>query len=230
MSFVQARAEAMIAKYGFLGVPTASFESAGRHQLETLVRQGLTPASKVLEIGCGCLRAGCWLIGFLDPGGYCGIEPARQRVQYGLEYLVADDLAIKRPRFDFNATFDTSVFQTTFDFFLAGSIWTHASKAHIKTMLDGFVAQTVPGGCFLASYLPAEIDSDDYTGHDWVGTSHESQTRGVIRHSLAWIDQQCRARGLQVDESLGDAFDGQFWLRIRRPLGHGGGGGTIGVS
>ena len=87
---------------------------------------------------CGCLRAGYWLIHFLDPGCYCGIEPHRQRVELGLTYLLEPGLAeTKRPRFDRNPHFDSSVFGEKFDFFLARAIWTHAAKPQIYYALEG---------------------------------------------------------------------------------------------
>ena len=217
MSRVQVRAEEMIRQHGFLGVPAETFDQAGRRQLIALLNEGLNPESAVLEIGCGCLRVAYWLIRVLDPGCYHGIEPARERVEYGLQYLLTpEDVSVKKPRFDFNPDFDSSVFGTRFDYFLAGSIWTHASKQHIETMLDSFVRDSTPNAVFLTSFLPAESSQDDYQGAQWVGTSHESSTPGVIRHSLAWIATECKRRGLTVNEVPGDAFDSQFWLRIRR--------------
>ena len=215
MSRVQTQAEQMMSRHGFLGVPVATFEQAGREQLVALLQEGLHPESKVLEIGCGCLRIAYWLIRFLDPGCYHGIEPARQRVDYGLRYLVAAEANLKRPRFDFNADFDSSVFDERFDFFLARSIWTHACKRQIEATLDSFVRDSTAAGIFLASYLPAQSAEDDYQGDRWVGTSHESDTPGVIRHSLTWILQQCEKRGLQLDELQGIDCDSQYWLRIR---------------
>src|SRR5258706_7230212 len=79
MSRVQAQAEEMISRHGFLGVPVETFEQAGREQLIALLQEGLHPESKVLEIGCGCLRIAYWLGRFVHPCCYHGIEPARQR-------------------------------------------------------------------------------------------------------------------------------------------------------
>jgi len=216
-SRIQTRAEEMMSRHGFLGVPVPTFEQAGRAQLVALLNEGLNPESTVLEIGCGCLRIASWLIRFLDPGRYYGIEPARQRVEYGLEYLFnPEEITTKRPKFDFNADFNTSVFHASFDFFLARSIWTHASKRQIEATLDLFVRDAVESSIFLASYLPAQSPEEDYNGDRWVGTSHESDTPGVIRHSLEWITRQCHKRGLQIAELPGMDCDCQFWLRVSK--------------
>jgi hypothetical protein len=214
---VQSRADRMISDHGFLGVPRETFAQAGREQLIALLAEGLSPESKVLEFGCGCLRIASWLVRFLNSDSYYGIEPARQRVNHGLHYLFTpEELDIKRPSFDYNAVFDASVFGTKFDFFLARSIWTHASKPQIEATLDTFVRDAAPHAIFLASYLPAQSPDDDYNGNDWVGTSHESDTPGVIRHSLSWIGVQCHRRNLTCDEIYGIDCDGQSWLRIQR--------------
>jgi hypothetical protein len=98
-----------------------------------LLKEGLYPESKVLDIGCGCLRVGYWLIHFLNPRCYFGMEPNRRMLEAGIEKILEPGLIdLKRPRFDCNADFDFSVFGERFDFFVARSIWTHASKTQIK--------------------------------------------------------------------------------------------------
>lgn len=220
ISDVQRRAEEMMAKHGFLGIPARTFEDAGRRQFVSLLQAGLRPESRVLDLGCGVLRVGYWLIRFLEPDRYRGIEPVRDRVECGLRYILdPDEVARKRPRFDHTPDFDFSVFGEAFDFVLAGSIWSHASKAQIATSLDSFVSNSRDGAVFLASYIRAERPEDDYRGDRWVGTSHESTAPGIVRHAFSWIEEQCRARDLGVRELPGEAFDGQVWLRVDRSGG-----------
>jgi hypothetical protein len=214
-SRVQQAAEEMMAREGFLGVPVSTFEHAGRSQLIELLKHGLRQESKILDFGCGCLRIAYWLVGFLDADGYCGIEPARKRVELGLRYLFTPEaLSCKRPRFDYNADFDSSKFGTRFDFFLARSVWPHASKRQIEATLDSFVRHSHTGATFLTSYLPAVSADDDYQDDRWVGTSHECDIPGVVRHRLSWILERCSQRSLVVDELPGYDCDSQLWLRI----------------
>jgi hypothetical protein len=128
---------AALAKDKFLSVPVEAFEAAGREQLDYLRKAGLSPGSKLVDLGCGVLRAGYWIIRFLDSGCYCGIEPHQERLQIGIHSILdPGTIELKRPRFHTNPNFDTSVFGVKFDFFLAYSVWTHASKSQIQTMLD----------------------------------------------------------------------------------------------
>ncbi|GAA3136755.1 class I SAM-dependent methyltransferase [Streptosporangium carneum] len=46
----------------------------GKMQFDYLIDHGLTPQDRVLDIGCGNLRLGWRLIGYLEPGNYYGID------------------------------------------------------------------------------------------------------------------------------------------------------------
>jgi len=202
----------------FLGVPADGFAQSGRMQLVALVRVGLTRTSRVLDFGCGCLRGGYWLIHYLEPGCYFGIEPHAERLAIGLETLLEPGLAErKRPCFDHSPDFDLAVFGERFDFVLADSIWTHAAKPQIRRMLDSLIAASHARTTLLATYLPAGTPlGPDYQGDEWVGTSHESDVPGVIRHDLGWILEECRRRGLSARELPEPAPDSQRWIEVTR--------------
>jgi len=114
---------------------------------------------------------------------------------------------------------DLTVFGETFDFVMADSIWTHAAKSQIETMLDSLLRVSHEKTVLLASYLPASLGlGPDYLGSTWVGTCHESDIVGVIRHDPDWIFHQCHRRGLAVQETRDLTLDHQSWLKItRRP-------------
>ena len=206
-----------LSEKAFLGFPPEDFERGGREQFIYMLRAGMNPDSKVVDVGCGVLRAGYWLIHFLSAGCYCGIEPHTGRLEMGINaFLDSETLAAKRPRFGTNPHFDTSVFGEKFDFFLAYSIWTHASKGQIQAMLDSFVRDSRDESVFLTSYLPANETNPDYQGNTWKGTSHESDVPGCIHHSLRWIEAECEHRGLMAVELGRDDTYGQDWLELKR--------------
>jgi SAM-dependent methyltransferase len=202
-----------------LGGPYHNFGPGGRKQTMALLYHGMNPDSKVLDIGCGSLRAGHWLIRLLDPGCYFGIEPNRAMVEAAVDILLGSEMvAAKRPTFSYRDDFSMTQFDQQFDFYMARSIWSHASKNQIETMLDGFVATSAsPKATFLASYYPASADRPDYKGTEWVGVSHESSESGVIAHSFEWISTACESRGLIAGEARQRVFNfgAQTWLRVR---------------
>ncbi len=98
MTTLLERARELQARGIFLGGPPSRFEIAGRKLLMTLLSEGLVPSSRVLDIGCGCLRGGYWLIHFLDEGRYFGIEPNTTMVEAGMSVLLEPGLKeSKRP-------------------------------------------------------------------------------------------------------------------------------------
>ncbi len=216
-----------------LGGPTETFEWAGRQQLIILLEEGLNPQSRVLDVGCGSLRAGYWLTHFLDPRCYHGIEPDRSRVQAGLDNILEPEVVEHRqPRFSHNDDFDFSVFGERFDMVLVRSVWVHASKDQIRQMLQSFSSVAAPGAKMLASYLPADppgprgrpshrrglslraCDYVDYDGDDWVDEAHPLRGRSLVAHNSRWVFGECRRQGLFAEEPDHPVFGGQHWLRI----------------
>lgn len=212
---IQAKGE-LIDKEVFNGGPIDSFSEIGRLYLITLLKIGLHPGSKVLDVGCGALRGGYWIINFLSPNNYYGIEPNVEMLNVGKRVMLGEELLEeKKPSFDHNSDFDFSVFNSKFDFVVARSIWSHTSKSQIQKMLDSFVDNSNPDGVFLTSYLRPFSSKDDYKGSDWVGKSHESNEVGIVFHSFSWIESECQKRNLKVQELKFD-FYSQIWLHISK--------------
>ena len=112
------KASALQQRDVFLGGPIDIFHEAGQKVLTILLSEGMTPASKLLEIGCGCLRCGYWLISILEEDNYFGIEPNTHMLQAGQEIMLSENtFKFKKPRFDNNDQFDLNVFDEKFDFF-----------------------------------------------------------------------------------------------------------------
>jgi hypothetical protein len=217
METLQERANKIEAKGIYLGGIAKRFENAGRTLLITLLSEGLIPNSKVLDIGCGCLRGGYWLIHFLDKDCYFGIEPNKEMLAAGIQYLLEPGLLEdKNPHFDHNADFNLAVFKEKFDFLVALSIWTHASKPQIQSMLDGFVSTANTNAVFITSYYRATLFKPDYKGASWFGRGNPSQPHGMIHHSLGWIKAECEKRALVAQEVPEKAYQywNQTWLRI----------------
>jgi SAM-dependent methyltransferase len=201
----------------FTGGPPEQFELLGRMQFAMMIREGIYPWSRVLDIGCGCLRGGFWMIHFLNRGCYFGIEPNTEMVKAGVEEIVGKEIVEqKHPSIDYNDRFDASVFGVRFDAFLARSIWTHASKPQISIMLDHFVKLGSENAFFLASYLPPKFPWHDYKGEEYRGKSHKCNVGDLVSHSFKWVEHECRRRGLYIRELSDGVLLGQKWLKIAK--------------
>lgn len=69
----------------------------GQLQFDYLRGHGLEPHQRVLEIGCGNLRAGWLLIDYLDAGNYFGVDISPEVLFAAQDTLVRHDLAGKLP-------------------------------------------------------------------------------------------------------------------------------------
>ena len=69
----------------------------GQMQFDYLVEHGLEPHHRLLEIGCGNLRAGWRFIGYLDAGNYYGVDISPEVILAAQDTLVARGLADKLP-------------------------------------------------------------------------------------------------------------------------------------
>jgi len=130
-----------------IGCGIKRFEKTGRAQLESLIRHGLNPWDKLLDIGCGALCGGYWMINYLRPGCYFGVEPNTFMFNAGVEHLVEEGLfEAKQPGFLHNDQYDFSGFGEKFDYFHARITKAiPGSAVHTNRTSPGF-AGTVSNG------------------------------------------------------------------------------------
>ena len=205
---IQGIGEALAADRVPTGGPVEVYEAIGRHVFVRLVGAGLLPESRVLDVGCGGLRCGYWLIHFLAPDRYFGIEPNEAMLEAGRRNLLEPGLLeAKRPRFDSNKSFDFGVFGENFDFVVARSIWSHASLRQISGMLEQFMLHSSESAAFLASYVETAREDDEYRGDGF--------SWPAIRYREETLDRAIRAAGLRAE--FQDTVQQQRWIEITRP-------------
>lgn len=173
----------------FVG-PPGRYERMGHLQLETMVRLGLRPQHRLLDIGCGSLRAGRRFIPYLDADRYFGLEPNEWLVKAGMESELAAGLVeSKRPRFLHDSDFTLTGFGERFDFMIAQSIFTHAAPAQIERCLAEASLALADGGVLVANFLEGD---EDYTGTEWVYP-------GCCRYTLGFFERAAARHGLRCE-------------------------------
>jgi SAM-dependent methyltransferase len=128
----------------------------GPLQLDFLVAQGLRPENRLLDVGCGALRAGRHFVEYLEPGHYCGIDINPTLLDVGYDRELAPHLRQRLPREQLRATdrFDCD-FDVAFDYVIAQSLFTHISINHIRLCHYRVAPQMRPGGRFFATFFEA---------------------------------------------------------------------------
>jgi SAM-dependent methyltransferase len=129
------------------------WDEIGRLQLELLISRGLRPEHRVLDVGCGALRAGVLLIQYLEPGHYFGIDINPSLIHAGRWELSQAGLDDRCPPDNLRVTdsFDCD-FGVAFDLALAQSLYTHIPLSEIERCLERVAGVMKPGGRFFASY------------------------------------------------------------------------------
>lgn len=73
------------------------WDTHGQHQLEYLKSRGLEPHHRLLDIGCGCFRAGHFFVDYLEPGHYYGVDANLSLMQAGYDFELTDEQARSCP-------------------------------------------------------------------------------------------------------------------------------------
>jgi SAM-dependent methyltransferase len=115
------------------------WEEIGQLQFDFLVRRGLKPNHRMLDIGCGTLRGGRLAIRYLEPRRYTGMDISSNALKAALQLVKEEGLADKQPRLVLNRHRHLKFDQfrdEIFDFLLAQSVFTHLMPGHIEECFD----------------------------------------------------------------------------------------------
>lgn len=125
----------------------------GKLQYHFLVDNGLKPSDNFLDIACGSLRLGQFLIPMLDKGKYYGIDGEKRLIADGLSKELLFNLEVKKtPNFSFNYDFDFS-FCKGYDFAIAQSLFTHLNKEDINKCFKNLSSISKTGSKFFFTFF-----------------------------------------------------------------------------
>lgn len=149
--------------------PPRQYDFMGATQFRLLTTLGLREHHRVLDFGCGSLRAGRLLIPYLLPGNYYGVEPNAWLIEDALSQQIGQDvLAIKRPTFGYNNDFKVDGFGVKFNFIVAQSIFSHATAGLVVQGLRNFSGALVDGGLVACTFVEAATNTDEDPEPRWV--------------------------------------------------------------
>lgn len=138
--------------------PARQWDFMGATQFRLLTALGLRERHRLLDLGCGGLRAGRLLIPYLDRGHYCGIEPNTWLVEDAIAAEIGQEtIERKAPRFSDSASFEAGSFGEAFDFIVAQSVFSHAGPDLLAQALPKLRAALAPGGLMLLTFLRSDL-------------------------------------------------------------------------
>ena len=176
--------DAQIYVSGGVSVATEKWKFSGNAQFLTLLRMGLKPHHRVLEIGCGTFNLGRYLIPYLDTQKYVCVEPNKWLIRSSLDAMDSNNnndndsinilfnvfTALKKKiellhRYDFNASSVVKSNKDKFDFIYSHSVLSHASMSQLDAYVEISSRLLKPNGVSLASMcLCAPCENNDGKG------------------------------------------------------------------
>lgn len=171
--------------------PPDQYDYMGGTQFALLFLLGLRAHHRVLDFGCGSLRAGRLLIPYLDAGNYYGIEPNAWLIEDAMARQLGGMEKLKRPQFSHSGDFKADVFGESFNFIVAQSIFSHAGPTLTATALNSFAHCLAPNGLCAVTF----IEGDEDTPEGWFYTGQTK--RGTVRYRPALIEYLAANAGLK---------------------------------
>ncbi|MEU4830993.1 class I SAM-dependent methyltransferase [Streptosporangium sp. NPDC023615] len=171
VSYYRAVMRSDTARDPYAAVGSAShrrWAALGKMQFDYLLRHGLRPEHRLLEIGCGNLRAGRLLIGYLEPGNYHGIDISPDILIAAQETLARYRLRDRFPHLmpvrdlRFAALPDGA-----FDVVHAHSVFSHSPIHVIEECFRNVGRIMKPGGWFDFTFDRTEGEEHQVLGEDF---------------------------------------------------------------
>lgn len=183
-----------------------AWDEIGQLQLDFLVAHGLMPHHRLLDVGCGSLRAGVKLVRYLDAGHYAGMDLHESLLDAGYDIEFSKEgLRHKLPRSNLwaNGEFDFSCCPMQIDFALAQSVFTSLPLNFLRVCLERLPAFVPPGGKFFVSILEIPDDHPTHKPYRHPSGLISHGTREPYHYRFADIEYCCRSlpwRALNVGD------------------------------
>lgn len=171
----------------------------GELQRRYLVDNGLRPHHRLLDVGCGNLRAGLLIIDYLDRANYVGVDLSPEVITDGQRRIAAASLAHKRPYIYLTDGTDlTFLPDRYFDVMHAHSVFSHVPSE----VIEGYISEShrllAPGGWFDFTFLEGDSHGN-FLREDFFYTASEmlalvEKYGGVAIRMQDWQHPQTKFR------------------------------------
>ena len=182
--------------------PVGKWRETRDVQVGMLDRLGLAPRHRFLDAGCGSLRLGLPIIGYLEPGNYVGFDIDPDCIAAAHELIDAFELAqSKRPTVLLSQDFGTDVLDPSarFDITWCFQVFIHLQAAIADRALAAIAGFLAAEGC---AFITVKAHDDD------IGVKQIGGWRSfpMMTVNLNDFHQRCRRAGLAM-EPLGRLGD-----------------------
>jgi SAM-dependent methyltransferase len=143
----------------------AQWHQRGAFQFFFLKRMGLQASSRLLDVGCGPIRAGSHLIPYLNEGNYCGADYNKYFIAAARRIVEDGGLLGRRPLLEIIHNFDFSQIPVEFDFAIVFAVLNHCDELQRCDFFRNIEKPMKKGGRIYISHARWFRDSDLHGTH-----------------------------------------------------------------
>lgn len=172
------------------------FTDIGKRQIRRLKIHGLKPHHTVLDLGCGCLRGGRYIIEYLESGNYTGNDISPEILKEAEEVIVRCNLSDKKPKLYqiFDNEFDND--DNKYDYIHAQSVLSHVPPEDMEVILKNIKKVMKKDTKFLTSFFLSTN-----------GKVYSSNQKRNFNYPLDWMQDLCKRNGLKARRVEDDSED-----------------------
>ena len=182
------------------------WDETGRLQMQLLLKAGLKPHHRLLDIGAGALRLGCRAVPYLNPGHYWATDASGALMRHGRATELADPERLPQSHLVEDAEFNFPGIPPV-DMAIAFAVFTHLPAPALDSTLMTLAARFPDLGTVLVTVFLAPDDS--------AGKAHR-QPDGVVTHPDRPPYHRTQA---SVDAAASTAGFLPAWSDIQLPRG-----------
>jgi 2-polyprenyl-3-methyl-5-hydroxy-6-metoxy-1,4-benzoquinol methylase len=132
-----------------------NWEQHGDLQRDFLISQGLKPAHRLLDIGCGTGRLARKVAPYLGRGNYCGVDIAEAAVIAASGLSLEEGWGSQQPTFWLGEIPEPEI-AGTFDVLWSFSVFIHLPQSIMESVMKRAAAVMGPDSRFFWAYVPEE--------------------------------------------------------------------------
>ncbi|WP_309396695.1 class I SAM-dependent methyltransferase [Cerasicoccus maritimus] len=176
----------------YLGGGADMWDLRGKFQLDLLRELGLTHASRLVDIGCGPIRAGRYFIDFLDEGSYCGFDYNVSFIDAARKIVIEEGLSPKGPVLemidDFNI--DSLNLKNWGEFGIAFSVLNHCNTKSRKAFFNRVLPMFKQGASLVITHAKWWDESFLTPGWEVQVVMRDQQAFGdrLVFHEYGWSE------------------------------------------
>lgn len=158
------------------GSDSEAWYGIGKLQYHFLVANGLKNNHKFLDIGCGSLRLGQYLIPMLDEANYYGLDAESALIDAGIEAEMHFNVfEKKKPKLIVNTKFDLGMCDG-YDFAIAQSLFTHLCVDDIDRCFRSLSLIANPGSKFFFTFFEGDEAANELISHPHKNWRYQYET------------------------------------------------------